>query len=527
VIVASLLQEDWAAPLAAAAAVAWVGWLFVLLAAAVATRTSRPDPGPETMDLGPESPALVNYLVHHCEARREAVAATLIDLAARGFLTIEQLGIDRLYVVVKSSRDKPLTPYEEQVLEHVRAIAPADGVVPVAALTTGPEDESKKWWKRFQQSVRDDARHRGLSRPRWSPGWWLLLAATAAVPAVLAAAALVALPDSNSANSDAGGDFLAIMGIAAIGVALMMLIPQSLSADRGTPEGSDVTARWLGVNRFLERNHSLDDRDASAVAMWDRYLAYGAALGVSSRAVASLPMGAESPYRAWSSVTGQWRIVRVRYPRFWPPAYGRKPLETAAVGLLQTVVFVFLLRLMSSLFTDALPDAVNSFSDGVSQARDAGYLPWYLVSTAAAVAFGVGALALGARAVLMLWYGVTDLGARQYIEGTVVRVRPGAQAGKKVGTYVAIDDGSTDVVRAIEVYNQSVPHAGAKVRVQVTRRLRFVTAIEHLGQSSSRVMTTSPTSPWPAPTVPAPARPAPTLPAPTTPPEGLGPLSPW
>src|SRR3954453_17412556 len=180
-MLASLLQEEWAAPLAAAAAVAWVGWSFVLLAAAGATRTSRPDPGPETMDLGPESPALVNYLVHHCEAGREAVAATLIDLGGRGVLTIEQLGVDRLYVIVRSSRGEPLTAYEEQVLEHVRDMAPADGVVPVAALTTGPEDESKRWWKRFQQNVRDDARHRGLSRPRWSPGWWLLLAATAAV----------------------------------------------------------------------------------------------------------------------------------------------------------------------------------------------------------------------------------------------------------------------------------------------------------------------------------------------------------
>jgi hypothetical protein len=413
--------------------------------------------------------------------------------------------MDRLYVIVKSSHREQLTADEEQVLEHVRSIAPADGIVPVAALTTGPEDESKRWWKRFQQSVRNDARERGLSRPRWSPTLWLLLGITAVVPAALASAALVALPDSstNTHNSDAGGDFMAILGIAAIGAFALMIIPKSLSADRDTPDGRTAAARWLGVKRFLEHNHSLDERDAAAVAMWDRYLAYGAALGVSSRAVASLPMGAESPYRAWSSVTGQWRIVRVRYPRFWPPSHGRKPLVVAAVGLLQTAIAIYLLKLMHTLFTDALPDAVTSFSDAVTQAKDAGYLPWYLFATAVAVSFGVAGIALAVRAVLMLCYGVADLSGRQYIEGTVVRVRPGAKAGKKVGTYVAVDDGTHDVVRAVEIYTHGVPRPGAKVRVEVTRRLRFVTALENLGQSNSRVMTTTAASPWPAPTTPS------------------------
>ncbi|MCU1346909.1 MAG: hypothetical protein JWL70_3175, partial [Acidimicrobiia bacterium] len=244
----------------------------------------------------------------------------------------------------------------------------------------------------------------------------------------------------------------------------------------------------------------LDERDAASVALWDRYLAYGAALGVSSRAVASLPMGAESPYHAWSSVTGQWRIVRVRYPHFWPPSYGRRPLVVAAIGLVQTAALLYMVNLMSSLFTNALPDAVTSFSDGVTTSKDAGYLPWYLFATAAAVGFGVAGIVLTARAVLMLCYGVADLSGRQLIEGTVVRVRPGAKAGKKQGTYVAVDDGTSDHLRAVEVYDHGVPRPGAKVRVEVTRRLRFVTALEDLGQSSSRVMATTSASPWPAPT---------------------------
>lgn len=49
----------------------------------VRTRPRRPEVGPTTMDPGPESPAVVDLLTGGFVVERDAVVATLVDLAAR------------------------------------------------------------------------------------------------------------------------------------------------------------------------------------------------------------------------------------------------------------------------------------------------------------------------------------------------------------------------------------------------------------------------------------------------------------
>ena len=62
----------------------------------------------------------------------EAVAATLIDLAARRWLVIESAGGDQLVVRVPRREGKgALAPYERRVLSHVQGLA-VGGVVPRA-----------------------------------------------------------------------------------------------------------------------------------------------------------------------------------------------------------------------------------------------------------------------------------------------------------------------------------------------------------------------------------------------------------
>ena len=49
---------------------------------------------------------------------------------------------------------------------------------------------------------------------------------------------------------------------------------------RDTPAGSAAAARWLGVADYLRANDSFRDTPPAGVAIWDRLLAYGTALGV-------------------------------------------------------------------------------------------------------------------------------------------------------------------------------------------------------------------------------------------------------
>ena len=72
--------------------------LLAFAVLATATRVREPDEGPSTMDppSRDERPALVGFLARDFEVPAEAIAATLIDLAARRWLVIESAGGDQL-----------------------------------------------------------------------------------------------------------------------------------------------------------------------------------------------------------------------------------------------------------------------------------------------------------------------------------------------------------------------------------------------------------------------------------------------
>jgi hypothetical protein len=53
-----------------------------------------------------------------------------------------------------------------------------------------------------------------------------------------------------------------------------------VGGERDTAAGRAVAARWLGVRDWLAAHESFADPPPAAVTVWDRYLPYGAALGV-------------------------------------------------------------------------------------------------------------------------------------------------------------------------------------------------------------------------------------------------------
>jgi hypothetical protein len=182
---ASLAFPELVVPLLVATVGAIVLWLVLLLAAAFATRPRDVNPAPSTMELGEESPAVVDLLTNDWRVTPDAVPATLLDLAARGFVDLDQHGEGRTVCRVRRSAGGSLASHERMVLDHVARLA-VDGVVPAEALTTGPQDASAKWWRSFKDAVVDDARARGLTRDRWSRPVERLLRLAALVPAGVA-----------------------------------------------------------------------------------------------------------------------------------------------------------------------------------------------------------------------------------------------------------------------------------------------------------------------------------------------------
>jgi hypothetical protein len=396
------------------------------------------------MELGPELPAVANFLTNGFRVTPEAVPGTVLDLAARNVLAIEERGYGH-YVCRIRDHHETLSGYEERVVELVRR-RQVDGYVPVEALTTGSDKAAEKWLKAFGADVVDEAKQRGLSQDNVTPRAFLALTLAALVPAGLIWAE---------------SEFRA--GAAAfVGAVFRLGGARARHQQRETPAGLDAAGRWLGVRASLVQNEVFGENPPIAVGIWNRYLAYGAALGVAPAAAAPLRLGTESATRAWSAVGGRWREVHIAYPHWFPIGWGRNPLGVLAAGIGAVAVGALVLVKLLPVLWD-LP----SSGDGRLIVGLVVVVPVALVSAAALWAV--------ARAAADL----VSPGAE--VTGRVLRLRArGSENDER--HYVAVDNGRSDHIRAWRV--SSTIYAGLQqdqdVKAEVTRGLHYVRAIDPL-----------------------------------------------
>jgi predicted membrane protein DUF2207 len=434
------MPEGFDLVLAVVAAASGAAWLVAAGILYLARKPPEPPVGPRTLELGPEPPAVANFLVNDFRVQEDAVPATLIDLAARNVVDVEQRGPGVFYIRLRSRQDEPLTAYEGRVLDHLRRRA-SDGVVPAEALTTGQEVESKRWRRAFASDVVDDAKARGLSRDALDGRAFTVLTAAAAVPALLVWPLW---------------DFEPAAGVMIAAVALLGWI-RARHPQRDTPAGLEAASRWLGVRAELAENPVFDTHSPLTVEIWDRLLAYGAALGVASGASGPLPMGTESDRHAWSAYSGRWRSVEVRYRRPWLIGSGRTPLNVLARGAGMSLVGGFFLYVLGPTATD-----------GVSSGEDALFAGAILLIPSVLLIAGIAYVVLG----------LSDLGSTREVTGPILRLRRYGD-DESPRYYVAVDDGSSSRIRAWEVSPALYTglEQGELVTVRLTKKLGCVRSI--------------------------------------------------
>lgn len=400
---------------------------FYAVAGAVAISRRPPSPPslPATSDVGPETPAVANLLVNGGRLTPDALPATLLDLAARHVVTIEEAQPGVYTCRLSNVPASGLTPYEVQVLDLLRRRA-VDGVVPAKALTAGPADEARGWIKNFNHKVVDEADHAGLCKPRWPPG------ALALMGGLGLAAFLLAAYSGDSAKSLDLPWFIAIAVSGLTFLVMSRAFPDD--AQVVTPAGLASQARWLALRRYLHDDELFAGLPPTAVAVRDRYIAYGAALGAATAAVRAIPMGAESDRWAWTRYGGQWRQVRVSYPgSSWPPAWGYSPGQAAWLALRVGAIGFFWFWLTSKILPHV---SFTAQQDLLGRALSFGIL---LVNLAAVVAVML--------ALWLLLAAVLGLVGTTQVTGEAIRLRqlPG---GSGVRCYVAVYPGTGDHVRA-------------------------------------------------------------------------------
>ena len=313
-------------------------WLSAYGLARLLTRPVTPPAAPATMELGPESPALVSLLVNRWALTEDAAESTLLDLAARKFFELRQPAADPMQTTVHLPAAPPdtagLRPYESQVLDRIRGLA-VGGVVPIAALTFRDRAQSRAWNRRLRASVVAEARAAGLSRRRLGAAAVTVLVVLAALAGLAVGLAAVHYGIGRKPDDSPG------FGAGLVVFFLLAALAGRPLGERDTPAGREVAARWLGVRDWLRGHEQFAELPPAAVAIWDRYLGYGAAVGATHLASAVLDLEMGNRRLVWSSFGGTWHRVRVRYPRFWP-RYGRPlPHLFARGGAYAILGFIF------------------------------------------------------------------------------------------------------------------------------------------------------------------------------------------
>ena len=415
-------------------------WLAIVGAVRIHRQPREPAELEPTLDLGPESPALAGFLAGNFKVRRDAVPATLLDFCARGLAEIKRVDVNTYACELGGPPREELTRYEQRVWDVLRKRV-RNGVVPAQALTTGPGDESKRWWKGFVNEVIDDAQERGLSRDLWPRGLAAVVALGAAVPALICGIAW---------GEDA---FYISLVLPAAVIALIYGRRQ-----RDTPEGLEAAARWRAVQAKLAENPVFAEQPPHAVELWERLLAYGAALGVAPGAIRPIPMGSEPENRAWSTYGGRWHQVDVTY-RHWPQ-WGWHP----GVALLVRLGVAALAGLFLLVFGPFVLDVADDL-DGAFE-----LIPTAFLAIPAAVSAVSGYLA---------FLAALDLLTRRTVTGEIVRLRVKGDSDNK-HYYVAVDDATSSDVRAWVVRPEIYAglEQGQVVTAEVTTRLGYVRSIE-------------------------------------------------
>jgi hypothetical protein len=294
-----------------------IAWLAAYTVVLVATRVRQVRPAPPTPDLGPEPPALVNLLLNQNDVTEDAAEATLLDLAARRIIELRAADANPMHTTVHIRVPDPpeLTRYERRVLERVKARA-VNGVAPLTALTFSDPTEADRWMGELRREVVQDARVRGLAANRLSGALGLpFLFLACGIPFTTGfGAALWGQSSDPNADLNAGTGPRFFIG-GCVGVVVFFLffyIVLRLQALRLSRMGRHRAAHWLGVRDWLAAHPSFAELPPAATAVWDRYLAYGAALGTTTVASRTIHLGLGRRRTPWSSYGGQWRRVRVR-----------------------------------------------------------------------------------------------------------------------------------------------------------------------------------------------------------------------
>ena len=236
--------------------------------------------GEYVRDLPDDPPAVVVGLMHWGMLGPAAFSATVLDLAQRGFLTVKETHVDRMlladridYEMTESAADRStLKAFERTALEQVFASGSPVMQSEIAKYARAHQSESLARWNSFKADAATSLRNRKyINGHRSKP--FLLNIGAAIVVGLVGVGAL--------------GLKLWVIGGIALAWAVIQIALTPLLRQR-SPDGQQRFLEWKGVQKYLHDFSQLADAPVGHLILWERYLVYAAALGVSEQLAAGL-----------------------------------------------------------------------------------------------------------------------------------------------------------------------------------------------------------------------------------------------
>lgn len=264
---------------------------------------SRRDIGRHVREPPHDPPALVPPLLSYGALDGSALAATIVDLAQRGALQIteERAGRD-LGGAVEWRFDRGrhpggLRPFEQKVLHRLFEHGPTSTYSELAAWAEQDPRLARRWWSDFADLVNDEFRARGY------------VESGPAFPVVLnVGVAMVVL--ALSVNALVLGAIAGVVGIASA----LAQFGATLVVGRRSPRGTRRAAEWKAFRRFLLDFSNMRNAPGGHLELWERYLVYGVALGISeevSKGIAmKIPVEQQPAFASWYRSVGPGGIAR-------------------------------------------------------------------------------------------------------------------------------------------------------------------------------------------------------------------------
>ena len=450
-----------------------------------------PQPGPETLALGAEPPAVVNLLVNDLAPTDDAATAVLLDFARQRIVEFVDYGDGQEVLFLREPDAAVTRTYERRVLDFLRQLPRLDNGVPLAAVrsaTAGTVDKrgNSLWWKQFTREVRDHARELGLVSARYPQSVvWSVQGGLG----ICVVAGVLSLGDSKTPQPTDPAGWSVLVAIACAAVAVWFLRKVNLEELRYTRIGKERARQWLGVRGGHQAQGSFVDVPPAGIVVWGENLVAASAVGEAPEASRRLQLAVGDGSSVWYIHHGEWAHARVRYP---DEPWGTSPWKSVRQGLGPLLWSVAALALLTFVATTVLHN-----TDSAQRHEMFGTIRNWLgrkihkpnaltgKELGPLVGLALGALLLAGFVTIVvgsftnLLRGLLDLVARRHEVGVIALLR---------GGWVAVGDGSTRRVLAYRLAGSSVKEAlfvGDDVELVATRFLGHVREVRKFGASRS------------------------------------------